>query len=206
MFFWAVALDAVLLEVLAAFLFLGLTPVTSVLFGLFASSMNAARAWLQLFARAMLAIILTFGLGVLWYQWFGPTPNAQHYASGFAAGTLMLLGHAGTPVLGVGLYVALAFVLWVLWLRPLLLVTYHVVAPIAAGVLKGGATTAALGAHFSPRGKGEAPGDTALGHAATALAAAGDAVSGPAVQRVLTFGVGGALDQLSNWQNPAAGM
>ena len=197
---WAIALDVIIVEITAAFLFLALTPYTPVLFGVFASSMNTARTWLRLFIRATAAIVMTFLTGLAWYMWFAPTAKA-HPASDFAAKSILL--GSGTAVLGVTLYLALAFLLWVIWLRPLLLVGYAVVVPLATGVLHGAASASAVGAHLA-HGDNESPGATPLGRVATALAGAGEALQGPAVQRVLTFGEG-HLGGIAGFQDPAAG-
>ncbi|HEY8415508.1 MAG TPA: hypothetical protein VIK99_07040 [Thermaerobacter sp.] len=122
---WAIALTAVGAQVLAALLFLGLTPVLVWIFGLFGDSWRSATTWLLMVGRALLAAGVAAAAGALW---LGMNVN----------GTLGrgLLGSLSMPLLSTALYFFLALVIWSLWTRPALVVLYAGL-PAAARALAG---------------------------------------------------------------------
>lgn len=156
---WAIALTAVGLQVLAALLFLGLTPALVWLFGLFGDSLRAVTTWLLMVGRAFLAAGVAAAAGALW---LGMNVN----------GTLGrgLLGSLSMPFLSTALYFFLALVIWALWTRPALVVLY-------AGLPAAGRALAGLGAVTEGTGRvvSSLPGGQVIG---PALAGVGGALRG----------------------------
>ena len=156
---WAIALIAVGAQVLAALLFLGLTPALVWIFGLFGDSWRAVTTWLLMVGRALLAAGIAATAGALW---MGMDVN----------GTLGrgILGSLSLPFLSTALYLFLAIVIWSMWTRPALVVLYAGL-PAAARALTG----VGVVAEGAGRAVSSLPGGRVIG---PALAGAGGTLRG----------------------------
>ncbi|MDI3297590.1 MAG: hypothetical protein QJR08_00300 [Bacillota bacterium] len=193
---WALVMDAVTLQSLLALFFLAASRWAPVAFGLFADRISVPVGWLRLALRAFLAIGITAGAGMAWLGWVG---NAQSGVSSFAG--QLLLG-AGVPVVALAFYIIVAFALWAVWTRPLLLLVYQTIPAVAAW-LEGG-HRAARGASQAMRRIGV--GGPALAVAGTAAEWLGSAASATRVAGRAIGAVGRALPGGLGWQDPAAGL